>query len=67
MVLVMMVLKYDLEPMQGKWTLPPSRPHITTSIFTPLKDIPIRISPREDSQDSWSFVWKKPGFVGYQE
>ena len=67
MVLVMMVLNYDLEPMQGKWTLPPSRPHITTSILTPLKDIPICICPREDSQDSWSFVWKKPGFVGYQE
>lgn len=52
-VLVIMMLKYDLEPVQGEWTSPPSRPHITTSILTPLKDVLVRITPREkDSQDS---------------
>ncbi|KAL8705268.1 MAG: hypothetical protein Q9201_001599 [Fulgogasparrea decipioides] len=68
MVLVMMTLKYDLEPVQGKWTSPPSRPHITTSILTPLEDILIRIRPKEEhGQDSWYFTWGESGSVVTQE
>ena len=58
MLLTMTMLKYDLEPVRGEWISPPSKPHITTSILTPLEDIPIRITPREKNDEgSWNFTW----------
>lgn len=66
--LVMMMLKYDVKPVQRKWTSPPSRPHISISLFNPLKDIQIWISPREeDSQNSWSCTLENSDSVVYQD
>ena len=31
-----MVLKYNLSPVQGRWVMPKSRPHTTTSVLTPV-------------------------------
>jgi len=47
-ILVMMVLKYDLRPVSGgSWPLPKSRPHITTSILTPVEDMQVTITERK--------------------
>ena len=58
-ILVMMMLKYDLKPAHGgQWVLPKSRPHITTSILTPVEDIQVEISERKGFEHyRWDFVW----------
>ena len=58
-ILVMMVLKYDLKPASGdSWPLPKSRPHITTSILTPVEDIQVTITERKGYEYiRWKFVW----------
>ena len=58
-ILVMMVLKYDLRPVSGgSWPLPKSRPHITTSILTPVEDIQVTITERKGYEHArWKFVW----------
>ncbi|KAI0451595.1 cytochrome P450 [Xylaria acuta] len=57
--LIMMVLKYDLDPLEGIWEIPRTRHHFSTSILTPVKDILVRIKPRKDvSHISWKFVWE---------
>ena len=60
-ILVIMVLKYDLRPVTGgSWPLPKSRPHITTSILTPVEDIPLTITERKGYEHArWKFVWCK--------
>ena len=61
-VLVIMVLKYDLRPLQGRWIMPESRPHITTSVLTPVEDIPVTITEWEGyGHGSWKFVWNGSG------
>lgn len=61
-VLVLMVLQYDLSPVQGRWVMPESRPHITTSILTPVDDIQLTITERKGyEQSSWKFIWSKSG------
>jgi cytochrome P450 len=59
-VLVIIVLRYDLSPVQGPyfWIMPKSRPHVTTSILTPVEDIQVTITEREGyEQRLWKFVW----------
>jgi hypothetical protein len=57
--LIIMVLKYDLEPLEGMWNIPRTRHHFSKSILTPVKDIWVRIKPRKDvDQISWKFVWE---------
>ncbi|KAL8707493.1 MAG: hypothetical protein Q9220_007483 [cf. Caloplaca sp. 1 TL-2023] len=59
-VLVIMVLQYDMYPEAGKWTLPKSYPHITTSILTPVKDVGVRIKKRQGYElATWEFGWKE--------
>lgn len=60
-ILVMMVLKYNLRPVSGgSWPLPKSRPHITTSILTPIEDIQVTITKREGYEHArWKFVWSE--------
>ncbi|KAI8946657.1 hypothetical protein F4801DRAFT_563645, partial [Xylaria longipes] len=54
----MMVLKYDLDPLEGVWNIPQKRCHFSTSILTPVEDIWVRLKPRKDvSHISWRFVW----------
>ena len=58
-IAVMMVLKYNLSPVRGRWDLPKSHPHITTSILTPVEDIQVKITERNgNDRGSWKFVWK---------
>ncbi|KAI1775344.1 cytochrome P450 [Hypoxylon cercidicola] len=38
-ILVMMVLTYDVAPVHGRWIMPQTKSHITTSILTPVEDI----------------------------
>ncbi|KAL2016806.1 hypothetical protein VTK56DRAFT_2975 [Thermocarpiscus australiensis] len=60
-ILVIMVLRYDIEPCEekGVWKIPEKRHHISTSILTPVEDIRVRIRPREEvSHISWNFVWE---------
>ncbi len=38
-ILVMMILKYDIPPVDGDWKMPKTKSHITTSILTPVEDI----------------------------
>ncbi|KAL2176533.1 cytochrome P450 [Thermothelomyces heterothallicus CBS 202.75] len=61
-VLVVMVLRFDLEPCEddGRWEMPAKRHHISTSILTPVDDIRVRIRPRKELAHvtSWNFVWE---------
>lgn len=57
-VLVVMVCKYDLEPLDGAWKRPKTKHHISTSIPTPIQDMMVRISRRKDTRNiQWGFVW----------
>ncbi|KAJ2991563.1 hypothetical protein NUW58_g2470 [Xylaria curta] len=38
-ILVIIVLRYDIEPVTQAWKIPGTREHIATSILTPLEDI----------------------------
>lgn len=58
-VLIIMVLRYNIEPIEGKWKTPKARHHISTSILTPVDDVRVRVLPREEVRDvSWTFVWQ---------
>ncbi|KAI1654485.1 cytochrome P450 [Daldinia decipiens] len=57
-VLIIMVLKYDIEPVGEVWNIPGTKQHISTSILTPISDIPVRIRPREEVQNvEFNFTW----------
>ena len=63
-MLVMMVLQYDLRPAKGGWVEPKSRPHITTSVLTPIDDIRVEVREREGLEGaSWQFRWEGSGDV----
>jgi len=65
-VLITMVLMYDLTPTgNASWRMPASRPHITTSILTPVSDISLKISSRRGYENSqWRFTWKTVEPIG---
>ncbi|KAI2780137.1 cytochrome P450 [Daldinia loculata] len=57
-VLIIMVLKYNIEPVGAVWNIPEAKQHLSTSILTPVSDIPVRIQPREGVQNvEFSFTW----------
>ncbi len=56
-VLVVMIIKYDLSPVEGEWRALKTGFHITTSVLTPLEDIEVNIEDRDASVE-WSFLWK---------
>jgi cytochrome P450 len=56
-VLVVMIMKYNLSPVEGEWKALKTGSHITTSVLTPLEDIEVDISDRDTSIE-WSFLWK---------
>ncbi|KAI9664060.1 MAG: hypothetical protein M1821_007551 [Bathelium mastoideum] len=57
-ILVMMVLRYDLVPVKGEWKVPKSKPHITTSVLTPIEDISVTVKVREGFEGAkWRFSW----------
>ena len=48
-ILIMMLMKYDIKPVKGgEWALPKGKPHITTSILTPEKDVRVSIEERKE-------------------
>ncbi|KAI1821852.1 cytochrome P450 [Xylaria intraflava] len=58
-ILIIMVLKYDISPVQGEWKMPKTKSHITTSILTPVEDIKVELKEREYMRDlEWRLVWK---------
>ena len=60
---LIMMLKYDLVPVQGDWVTSQSHPHITTSVLTPVEDIPIIVNKRREyKKRAWSFVRHGPAF-----
>lgn len=62
MVLVIMVLKYDLNPVRERWAMPETHSHITTSIMSPTKDIQVTMTERAKYKyGCWKFVWSGSG------
>ncbi|KAK5632008.1 hypothetical protein RRF57_007722 [Xylaria bambusicola] len=58
-ILVIMVLRYDIEPVTQAWKIPSTRKHIATSILTPLEDIHVRISQRKEIKElNLNFIWE---------
>ncbi|KAK7995168.1 hypothetical protein PG990_013941 [Apiospora arundinis] len=56
--LVIVLLRFDVDPVNGSWALPESTHHISTSILTPVEDVWVKIKPREGLQDiKWNFIW----------
>lgn len=57
-MLIIMVLRHDLRPAAGQWIAPRSVPHITKSILTPVGDIPVVLTERENVKGAtWDFYW----------
>ncbi|KAF2177968.1 cytochrome P450 [Zopfia rhizophila CBS 207.26] len=58
-ILIIMVIKYDVAPLDSGWEIPETRDHISTSVTTPAKDFLVRIQPRKPSQYlEWDFTWE---------
>ncbi|KAG6356243.1 hypothetical protein INS49_015630 [Diaporthe citri] len=58
-VLIITVLRFDILPVRGRWEMPKTKSHITTSIMTPFEDIDVRVKHREDMKGvEWAFVWE---------
>ena len=56
-ILVVMVLKYDLEPVKGSsWSWPESQGSLATSILSPKGEIRVKMRERKDG--IWNFEWK---------
>ena len=61
-ILVMMVLKYDLTPIENhSWPWPEGQSILATAILVPKHDIPVTIQERkgyESEGGSWKFEWR---------
>ncbi|KAI1630818.1 cytochrome P450 [Biscogniauxia mediterranea] len=55
-LLVVMILRYDIQPLEGDWMKPMLKNHISTSFLMPVKDVWVHIQPREQ-RNKWDFVW----------
>ena len=55
---VPLILRYDVSPESGKWSIPTSHPHIIASVLSPETDIKVRIRERCDEglPSSWEFT-----------
>ncbi|KAL4961163.1 cytochrome P450 [Aspergillus stella-maris] len=60
-ILVMMVCKFDLFSVaKDGWIMPECRPHITTSILSPVGDLAVEIMERRHADDGlWTFSWSR--------
>lgn len=56
-VLLIMVLRFDLEPLNGTWEKPVPKEHIATSFLMPTEDIRVKMKPRK-LDTSFEFVWE---------
>ncbi|KAI1868480.1 uncharacterized protein JN550_006396 [Neoarthrinium moseri] len=67
-ILIIMVMKYDISPLDGDWSIPETRDHISTSVMTPGRDFLVRIKPREELQYmGGNFVWRFQKRTGRSE
>ncbi|RYP77929.1 hypothetical protein DL769_003302 [Monosporascus sp. CRB-8-3] len=58
-ILIMTLLRYDIIPVGGKWKMPRTKSHITTSILTPLEDVRVHVRERKEVKGvKWMFVWE---------
>ncbi|KAK9425267.1 putative Cytochrome P450 [Seiridium unicorne] len=57
-ILVIVVMRYDIVPLDGQWRAPRTRDHISTSVMTPAKDFPVRIQPRESHPEPFACALK---------
>ena len=65
-ILVIMVLKYDLDPVgqHHSWSWPRSQSDLATALLTPADDIRVKIRERkgyEAGPGEWTFEWKSKG------
>lgn len=56
-VLLIVVPRFDSEPLKGTWEKPVPKEHIATSFLMPAEDIMVRVKPRKLDTD-FEFVWK---------
>ena len=57
-VAVSFALRYNLKPVSGVWTMPETRPHITTSILTPVDEFYVDITDRPGTDGAaWEIRW----------
>lgn len=56
-ILVVMLIRYDVAPVDGKWTIPETRFHISTSVMTPARDFDVTIRLREGVHLNRQFSW----------
>jgi cytochrome P450 len=61
-LLVVMVMKYDVSPVSGKWEEPETKVHVMASIMEPAKDVPVRIRCRTGI--NFEFVWQPETVAG---
>ena len=65
-ILVIMVLKYDLDPVEQHhaWSWPRSQSDLATALLTPKDDIRVKMKERkgyEAGSGEWKFEWKSKG------
>lgn len=56
-LVAMLVLRYDIAPVGGKWNVPKGRSHIITSVLSPEQDVEVTVTEREGYEHVvWDFV-----------
>ncbi|KAF2470376.1 cytochrome P450 [Lindgomyces ingoldianus] len=57
-LLIIMVLRYDVRPVSGKWEDIEGRAHISASILAPTKDVEVMVYERKGGEEArWKFFW----------
>ena len=58
-ILVVIICRFDLKLRHGAWKVPESRPHIKTSILTPVGDVEVKLVERNENENAtWDFSWE---------
>lgn len=55
-----MILRFDIVPSHGEWSIPETKQEsLATNVFPPMKDLKVRIIPRQGFDDNgWDFIMK---------
>ncbi|KAF2846618.1 cytochrome P450 [Plenodomus tracheiphilus IPT5] len=57
-LMVILVLKYEIEPVGGAWMEIEGKAHISRSFLAPAKDIEVCVTERRcDKENKWKFYW----------
>ncbi|KAK7974519.1 hypothetical protein PG989_016367 [Apiospora arundinis] len=57
-MLVIVILRYEISPLQGGWRTPKIRNHVSTSVQTPSEDWEASIKARDRAEClEWEFTW----------